>query len=86
MAAGRSSLSPIDPAGLEGVLFLTYYGFRYGSPLPHCPGWVSTAIFQLGWLLVGPMPQVLRWVFIAIAIASVCALLWPRKQTAPNAC
>jgi capsular polysaccharide biosynthesis protein len=72
--------------GVEGVLFLTYYYFRYGSPLPHCPAWVSIVILRLGSFTVGQMPYAFRWVFIVLALASVCALLWPRKEIAPNAC
>ena len=72
--------------GVEGVLFLTYYYFRYGFPLPHCPAWVSIVIFRLGSFTVGPVPYISRWVFIALALASVGALLWPRKVTATNPC
>jgi hypothetical protein len=36
--------------------------------------------------MVGLLPWILRWVFIALGLASICALLWPRKQTAPNVC
>jgi capsular polysaccharide biosynthesis protein len=72
--------------GLEGVLFLTHYGFRYGILDLHRPAWLSTAILKLGWILMGPLPWIARWLFIALAIASVCALLYPRKETAPNAC
>ncbi|HEY5480376.1 MAG TPA: hypothetical protein VIL39_02760, partial [Verrucomicrobiae bacterium] len=72
--------------GVEGVLFLTYYYFRYGFPLPHFPAWVSLVIFRLGSLTVGQVPYVSRWVFIALALASVCALFWPRKKTASYAC
>jgi hypothetical protein len=43
-------------------------------------------ILRLGWFLVGPMAYILRWVLIPLALASVCALLWPRKATAPNPC
>lgn len=70
--------------GVEGVLFLTYYYFRYAFPLPHCPAWVSMAILRLGTFPVGSLPQILRWVFIALALASICALFWPRKETAAN--
>ena len=72
--------------GLEGVLFLTYYFFRDGFPLPYCPAWVSIVIFRLGSFAFGPMPYILRWVFIALGLASVCALLWPRKETATSPC
>jgi hypothetical protein len=72
--------------GVEGVLFLTYYYFRYGFPLPHCPAWVSIVIFRLGSFTVGPVPYISCWVIIALALASVCALLWPRKRTAANPC
>jgi len=72
--------------GVEGLLFLTYFGFRYGILLPQCPAWVSTAILRLGWFIVGPLPYILRWVFIALGLASVCALLRPRKETAANPC
>ena len=72
--------------GVEGVLFLTYYYFRYGFPLPHCPAWVSITILRLGSFTVGQVPQIFRWVFIALALASIGALLWPRKVTATNPC
>jgi hypothetical protein len=72
--------------GVEGVLFLTYYYFRHGFPLPHFPAWVSIVIFRLGSFTLGPLPYILRWVFIALALASVCALLLPRKETAINPC
>jgi hypothetical protein len=32
------------------------------------------------------VPQIFRWVFIALALASIGALLWPRKVTATNPC
>ena len=72
--------------GAEGVLFLTYYYFRYGFPLPHCPAWVSIMIIRLGSFIFGAVPYVSRWVFIALALASICALLWPRKEIAANPC
>jgi capsular polysaccharide biosynthesis protein len=70
--------------GVEGVLFLTYYYFRYGFPLPHCPARVSIIIIRLGSFIFGAVPYISRWVFIALALVSVCALLWPRKETAAN--
>jgi capsular polysaccharide biosynthesis protein len=72
--------------GLEGVLFLAYYGFRYGFLDLHLSAQTSNAILGLGWLIAGPLPQFARWVFIALSIASICALLWPRKPAAANAC
>jgi capsular polysaccharide biosynthesis protein len=72
--------------GVEGVLLLAYYGFRYGFLFPHGPAWISNVIIHLGWLMVGLMPYILRWVFIPLALVSICALLWPRKTTAPNPC
>ena len=72
--------------GVEGVLLLMYYCFRYGLLFPHGPAWVSEVVIYLGWLMVGLLPWILRWVFIALGLASVCALLWPRKQAVPNAC
>jgi capsular polysaccharide biosynthesis protein len=70
--------------GAEGVLFLAYYYFRQGAPLPYSPEWVSLVILRLGWFLVGPLPPMLRWVFIALGLASVFALLWPRTNTHPD--
>jgi capsular polysaccharide biosynthesis protein len=72
--------------GVEGVLFLTYYGLRYGFLDFHCSASVSNAILSLGWFIAGPLPQILRWVFIPLAIASVFALLWPRRQTPSSVC
>jgi drug/metabolite transporter (DMT)-like permease len=72
--------------GVEGVLFLIYYYFRQGPAPPQIPAWVSMTILRLGWFIAGPVPQILRWVFIVLALASVCALLWPRKETAVNPC
>jgi capsular polysaccharide biosynthesis protein len=72
--------------GLEGVLLLTYYYFRHAFPIPHCLAWVSTLILQLGMLTVGPLPYIFRWVFIPLALASLCACLWPRKTAANIAC
>ena len=72
--------------GVEGVLLLTYYYFRYGFPLPHFPHWVSAVIFYLGVFTVGLVPYIFRWVFISLALASLCALLWPRKAAATQAC
>jgi capsular polysaccharide biosynthesis protein len=70
--------------GVEGVLFLTYYYFKYGFPLPHCPAWASIIIIRLGSFIFGAVPYISRWVFIALALVSICALLWPRKETAAN--
>ena len=72
--------------GVEGILLLTYYYFRDGFPLPHLPAWVSTAVLQLGWFAVWPMANIFRWVFIPLALASLCALLWPRKTLKTSAC
>jgi capsular polysaccharide biosynthesis protein len=72
--------------GVEGVLLLMYYCFRYGLLFPHSPAWVSKVIIYLGWLMVGLLPWILRWVFMALALASVCALLWHRKETPANQC
>ena len=72
--------------GVEGVLLLAYYCFRYGFLFPNGPAWISKVIIHLGWLMVGLMPYILRWVFIPLALASICALLWPRKATAPCPC
>ena len=72
--------------GVEGVLLLMYYCFRYGPLFLHSPAWVSNLIIHLGWLMVAVMPYILRWAFIPLALASVCALLWPRKATAPSPC
>jgi capsular polysaccharide biosynthesis protein len=72
--------------GMEGVLFLAYYGFRYGFLDLHLSAEASNVILGLGWLIAGPLPHFARWVFIALAIASVCALLWPRKEIATNQC
>ena len=72
--------------GVEGVLLLVYYYFRYGFPLPHWAAGVHTVILRLGLILTGVVPYVTRWVFIALALASVCALFWPRKATATNPC
>ena len=44
------------------------------------------AIVRHGSFAVASPPQILRWVFIPLALASICALLWPRKATAPNPC
>ena len=71
--------------GAEGIFLLAYFYFRQGFH-PYCPPWVSQAILRLGWLLVGPLPYVLRWVFIALGLTSVCALFWPRKPAATNQC
>jgi hypothetical protein len=70
--------------GVEGVLILIYYYFRQGPASPQVPAWVSTTILRLGWLPVGPMPYIPGWGFILLALASICALLWPRKATTPN--
>ena len=72
--------------GVEGVLFLIHYYFRLGPAPPQVPAWVSVSILRLGWLLIVPIPYIPRWVFILLALASICALLWPRKATAPNPC
>jgi capsular polysaccharide biosynthesis protein len=72
--------------GVEGVLLLTYYYFRYWFPLHHCPAWVSMVILRLGSFTVGPMPYMLRWIFIALGLASVCALFRPHKKGAANPC
>ena len=40
--------------GVEGVLLLMYYCFRYGLLFPHSTAWVSKVIIYLGWLMVGP--------------------------------
>jgi capsular polysaccharide biosynthesis protein len=72
--------------GVEGVLCLTYYFFRDGFPLPYCPAWVSIVIFRLGSFAFGPVPYISRWVFIALALASIGALFWPRKETAAHPC
>jgi hypothetical protein len=72
--------------GVEGVLLLVYYYFRQGFAPPQVPDWVSMTILRLGWLLVGPMPYVLRWVFIALGLVSICALLWPRKVSTDIPC
>lgn len=72
--------------GVEGVLLLMYYCLRYGLLFPHGHSWVSIVIIYLGWLMVGLLPWILRWVFIALGLASVCALLWPRKAAVGNAC
>ena len=72
--------------GAESVLLLAYYGFRYGYLFPHGPAWVSSLISQPGWFMVGLLPWILRWVFIVLAIASVAALLWPRRQTSTMPC
>ena len=72
--------------GVESVLLLTHYFFRPGFASPQVPAWVDMIIIRLGWLLVGPIPYIPRWVFIPLALASLCALLWPRKATAPSPC
>jgi hypothetical protein len=72
--------------GVEGIFFLTYYYFRYEFPLPDCLAWVSTVIFRLGSFTVGPVPYISRWVFITLAVASIGALFWPRKETATHPC
>ena len=72
--------------GVEGFLFLAYFCFRYGILVPHGPAWVSTAIIELGWFIVGPLPYFLRWVFITLGLASVFALLRPREETASQLC
>ena len=72
--------------GVEGVLLLMYYCSRYGLLFPPGPAWVSRVIIYLGSLMVGMLPWILRWVFMALALASVCALLWPRKETAASQC
>ena len=43
-------------------------------------------ILQFGWWLVGTLPYFPHWLFIALGLASVFALLLPRKQTAPKLC
>jgi capsular polysaccharide biosynthesis protein len=72
--------------GVEGVLLLTYYLFRQGFVSPQVPVCVSLTILRLGGLLVGAVPYIPRWLFIPLALASVCTLLWPRKATSPNPC
>jgi len=69
--------------GMEGVMFLIYFYFRFGLPLPPCPAWVSTVTFRLGTFIVGVLPCA-YWVFIPLGFASVCALWWPRKKTATS--
>jgi capsular polysaccharide biosynthesis protein len=72
--------------GLEGLLLLTYYFFRQGFASPEVPAWVSMTILRLGSLLVGSTPYIPRWVFILLALTSICALLSTRNATAPNSC
>jgi hypothetical protein len=57
--------------------------------LPMChpkPALGLPGILQFGWWLVGTLPYFPHWLFIALGLASVFALLLPRKQTAPKLC
>jgi capsular polysaccharide biosynthesis protein len=72
--------------GVESVLFLSYCYLRQGAASPQVPAWVSMTILRLGGFLVGGVPYITRWVFILLALVSICALLWPGKATAPNPC
>jgi capsular polysaccharide biosynthesis protein len=71
--------------GTEGVLLLIYSCFRHGLSLPHCLAWPVVLISQLGTFLIGVIPYT-QWLCIPLGLASVCALLWPRRQLAPSPC
>ncbi len=71
--------------GLEGVLFLIYFCCERGFALPHCPVWLGMVIFRMGTFMVGVLPYS-QWVFFPLGLASLCALLWPRKETAAKPC